>query len=409
MDHRFLVFNAPDADDGRKTGECRCGAWRGAYGLEPTIEMYVSHTVQILREMRRVLRPDGVLFWNVGDSYAAAKGYSGELKPNDLQASNRGSLRGDNVRPPNRNGASGLKPKNLCLIPARVAIAAQQDGWWIRSMIIWAKPNPMPESCTDRPTDAYEHILMLTKSERYFWDADAVREPATGNTHSRGYGNGGPKASERGSYEGWADGALREFRACHIRNVWMFPTQPFSGAHFATFPEEIPRRCILAATSARGACTQCGAPWERLTRTDRSGFPLPHDGQTKNSEQYLDETNQLGPEGYMNETCASSFPRRRTLCLKGRILRSKWLVKRVIREIKTIGWRPTCECRGQHGKTRPCLVLDPFAGSGTTGRAARALRRHAVLADVAYGENDEYRKLALARMRNVDVELPFLD
>ena len=97
------------------------------------------------------------------------------------------------------------------------------------------------------------------------------------------------------------------------------------------------------------------------------------------------------------------------MCLKGRILRSKWLVKRVIREIKTIGWRPTCECRGQHGKTRPCLVLDPFAGSGTTGRAARALRRHAVLADVAYGENDEYRKLALARMRNVDVELPFLD
>lgn len=352
---------------------CDCGAWRGAYGLEPTIEMYVAHTVEILRELRRVLRPDGVLFWNIGDSYATCRGNT------------YGKPGRDNLAAPVVIGHSkivdGLKSKDLCLIPARVAIAAQQDGWWIRSMIIWAKPNPMPESCTDRPTDAYEHILMLTKSERYFWDADAVREPGAEPDRVRADVFGGNK----GDVVNHSHGSLSMGHATrNLRNVWTFPTQPFSGAHFATFPEEIPRRCILAATSARGACTQCGASWDRVTDrhvefesgSGRAGNPpAGKNGADYEQAQSGDYDIRMGP----------------------------------VIDSKTIGWRPTCECRGQHGKTRPCLVLDPFAGSGTTGRVARALRRHAVLADVAYGEQDEYRKLALARLRNVDVELPFLD
>ena len=372
----------------------KCGAWRGAYGLEPTIEMYVSHTVEILREMRRVLRPDGVLFWNIGDSYAANRGNTPEKPGLDNKNKSNGALAiGDNRE------VGNLKPKDLCLIPARVAIAAQQDGWWIRSLIIWAKPNPMPESCTDRPTDAYEHIIMLTKSERYFWDADAVREPASeGRDLGLLRGNIGPGAD--GDRVAWhapsilkrqADGvdsrtAGTGFR--NLRNVWTFPTQPFSGAHFATFPEEIPRRCILAATSARGACSQviigddgkervCGAPWERVIRRNAYRDGSWFEGIPEDAPRPKMGTGTEFYEGF--------YPP------------------------KTIGWRPTCECRGQHGKTRPCLVLDPFAGSGTTGRVARALRRHAVLADVAYGEQDEYRKLTLARLRNVDVELPFLD
>ena len=254
------------------TAPVNCAA-RGAGLMDrsPTIEMYIAHTVEILRECRRVLRGDGVLFWNVGDSYAGggngAANYPGDYP---IQNSNRGCLTTKGIT--KLGLKDGLKPKDLCLIPARVSLAAQADGWWVRSLIIWSKPNPMPESVTDRPTDSYEHIIMLTKSARYFWDADAVREPQTGNAHARGNGDGGPKQQHRekveGVYAGWHDSTLAVELpgGRNMRNVWNFPTQPYAGAHFATFPEEIPRRAILAATSARGCCTQCAAPWERVTR-----------------------------------------------------------------------------------------------------------------------------------------------
>ena len=345
-----------------------CGAWRGAFGLEPTIEMYVAHTLEILRECRRVLRPDGVLFWNLGDSYHSDRGYGGDLKPSDLQLSNHGSLRGKDTFMPNRHKQNQLKPKDLCLIPARVAIAAQgdvsvrngkQEAWWIRSMIIWTKPNPMPESVTDRPTDAYEHILMLTKSERYFWDADAVRKNVTGGTHSRGTGDGGPKAQQRGSYEGWTDGTREVLSSRNLRNVWDFATQPYPEAHFATFPEELPRLCIRAATSERGACSSCGAPWERIcarqvrleSGSGKAGnYPV---GKMAGESQVRDGHDvRMGP-------CVDS---------------------------KTIGWSPTCRCPGQHGRTSPCVVLDPFTGSGTTGKVAMELGRKFVGMDLAYHE-----------------------
>jgi DNA modification methylase len=403
------------------TNTCaRCGCWKGAYVLEPTIEMYVQHTVEILREMRRVLRPDGVLFWNIGDSYAShARNTGGFSESSTLKGFTSADVKGRVLareQKPMRRDLSSLKPKDLCLIPSRVAIAAQADGWWVRSMIVWAKPNPMPESCTDRPTDSYEHILMFTKSERYYWDADAVREPAaTGwngssftdardaavypnlghgprntfgyaskGTHSRGKGDDGPKARARakeGVHEDWAESTRDVLGYRNIRNVWMFPTQPYSGAHFATFPEELPRRCILATTSARGACTQCGAPWERVTSRDvhfdsgsgRAGNPpAGKNGADYEQAQSGDYDIRMGP----------------------------------VVNVETIGWRPTCTCSGQHGKTAPCLVLDPFGGSGTTGRVALELRRRAVLVDIAY--DAEYRELAERRTSGVNVKLPFL-
>lgn len=354
------------------TGTCvRCGAWRGAFGLEPTIEMYVAHTLEILREIRRVLRPDGVCFWNLGDSYSS---HPNQRAPGDgdtagyKQATNVGS------RTVGSRAADGLKPKDLCLMPSRIALAAQADGWWVRSMIVWAKPNPMPESVTDRPTDAYEYILMLTKSERYFWDADAVREPSTGNTHSRGTGTGGPKALERGSYEGWTDGTREVLASRNLRNVWTFATQPYSGAHFATFPEELPRRCILAATSAKGACAQCGAPWEHVVRA--TGGMI---GQSYVLHTDDDERGKM-----------PSIERREKM-LDGTYRRD------------LIGWRPTCLCRGQRGATVPCVVLDPFGGSGTTGRVAVELNRHGILFDIAY--DAEYRELAEKRTSKVQRNL----
>jgi DNA modification methylase len=237
-------------------GTClRCGAWRGAYGLEPTVEMYVEHTVLILRELRRVLRKDGVLFWNIGDSYAGGNSRGGpEETASKKQLSNRGTAVWMGRTKP--LGGIGLKRKDLCLVPARVALAAQADGWWVRSDIIWAKPNAMPESVTDRPTDAYEHILMLTKSARYFWDADAVCEkfetkaeenyPARSKIVERGVqGFSEARGGDRGQSGGFP---TRNRNGRNLRNVWNFATQPYSGAHFATFPEELPRRCIKATT-----------------------------------------------------------------------------------------------------------------------------------------------------------------
>ncbi len=342
-------------------GSCaRCGVWKGAYGLEPTIEMYVQHTVEVLRECWRVLRSDGVLFWNIGDSYAAshsgAQGQSGQRADRRFTADTCAPIGG------------GLKPKDLCLIPSRVAIAAQADGWWVRSMIIWAKPNPMPESVTDRPTNSYEHILMLTKSERYFWDANAVREKSSGLTgggFSREYAEQQP-----------AHGAMKLNRPIddgtrNLRNVWTFATQPYSEAHFATFPEELPRRCILAATSAKGACIQCGAPWERVTRSSVTSGKSWNGNALKSQVVNRNENNDFAGSNFYENYAAA----------------------------QTIGWRPTCLCPGQRGKTAPCVVLDPFAGSGTVGRVAVELNRKAILNDLAYHD------LSKKRTKNVQRSL----
>lgn len=253
-----------------------CSACRTAYGLEPTIEMYVDHTITILRELRRVLRTDGVLFWNIGDSYGTCRGNTYDKPGRDNMNLNAPTVVGHSkIHGP-------VKSKDLCLIPARVAIAAQLDGWWIRSMIVWAKPNPMPESCKDRPTDAYEHIIMLTKAERYFWDFDAVQEPCSENTHMRvsqnvaaqigsqrvpgktnrnmkavirGAVNPKAAATEPGNHRGrpkqnqsFSAATCLPVLTRNMRNIWEFTTQGYSGAHFATFPEELPRRCILAAS-----------------------------------------------------------------------------------------------------------------------------------------------------------------
>jgi DNA modification methylase len=348
--------------------EClRCAAWRGGFGLEPTIAMYMEHTIEILRECRRVLRPDGVLFWNLDDSYAA--GGNGGHRKGELFHGHKpreGEIRGYKAPPP------GLKPKDLCLIPERVAIAAQEDGWWVRSIIVWAKPNPMPESCTDRPTSSYERIIMLTKSERYFWDADAVQESTTGTTHSRGYADGGAKQRAReneGNHVGWADATREILTARNLRNVWTFATQPYKRAHFATFPEELPRRCILAATSERGACTQCGAPWKRVTlRPVTSGKSWNGDALKSQGVNRNELSDFAGTSFYANYS-------------RG----------------QTIGWSPTCRCRGQHGCVKPCLVLDPFAGSGTTGRVAVELNRRAVLLDLAYHDHAQARTRGVQR------------
>ena len=166
----------PLGEERRPTWESRvcqrCGAWQGSLGLEPTVEMYVEHLVEVFREVRRVLRKDGTLWLNLGDSYANDGKWGGKtggkqayLPAADLERNGR------------QKRATGLKPKDLIGMPWRVAFALQADGWWLRSDIVWSKPNPMPESVKDRPTRAHEYLFLLSKSERYYYDHVAVREP----------------------------------------------------------------------------------------------------------------------------------------------------------------------------------------------------------------------------------------
>lgn len=165
---------------------CSCGAWRGALGLEPTPELYVEHLVEVFREVRRVLKREGTLWLNLGDSYFGSWGnYGGENRGHGTQReitsgskAHQSAYDGlERFRPPTAFSHSSLKPKDLVGIPWRVAFALQADGWYLRSDIIWAKPNPMPESVTDRPTRSHEHIFLLAKAERYYYDPIAIAEP----------------------------------------------------------------------------------------------------------------------------------------------------------------------------------------------------------------------------------------
>jgi DNA modification methylase len=201
-----------------------------------------------------VLRDDGTLWVNMGDSYAGSG-----IANLDVSTSANLSRHGDKNCNPKMNGQAkgraptpeGLKPKDLCMMPSRLAMALQADGWYLRSEIVWHKPNPMPESVTDRPTKAHEMIYLLAKQERYFYDAEAIREKVTGGAHHRGNGVT-PKSFEPGN--GIKANSSFHAAVCDLvenrnkRTVWTIATQPYAEAHFATFPEEIPKLCILAGS-----------------------------------------------------------------------------------------------------------------------------------------------------------------
>lgn len=230
----------------------------GQIGLEDSPDAFVARLVDVFREVRRVLRDDGTLWLNLGDSYAAARGgthqpaetLAGGIsgKTADGSRTNRG--RGDGYQPSRNAGAFGLKHKDLIGIPWRVAFALQADGWYLRSDIIWHKPNPMPESVTDRPTKSHEYVFLLSKSARYYYDADAIREldsdKPSGNLTRRiaDWSDWQRPADHLGSAIPWEpDGSGR-----NARSVWSITTRPYSGAHFATFPPELPERCIKAGS-----------------------------------------------------------------------------------------------------------------------------------------------------------------
>lgn len=360
----------------REDATCaKCGAWRGQLGLEPTIKLYVEHIVEVFREVRRVLRKDGTLWLNMGDCYGhtGACGGASPLGPNQGRMTDR-------IAQERTGGTLGgsVKPKDMVGQPWRVAFALQADGWWLRSDIVWAKPNPMPESCRDRPTKAHEYVFLMTKAPKYFFDQEAVREGVTGDAHARRRdGERSPRYMD--DMEGhnrrggtWVeDGVARTSR--NIRSVWTIPTQPFPEAHFATFPESLVERCIRAGTSEKGACPVCGAPWVRVVekaRTFESGS-----GKSGNAP--------VGKNGPGLQGGGETKDIRRGPCVSS----------------TTTGWRPSCK-HPRKGEPVRCVVLDPFMGSGTTALVALKMGRRAIGIEL----NGEYVKIAQARLER-DVPL----
>ena len=370
----------------------------GQIGLEASPEAYVDRLVEVFREVWRVLRPDGTLWLNLGDSYAGSGGAGGDYDEGGLRAGQpryegtaRRSFRRDKAAVVAAHNPIGPKPKDLIGIPWRVAFALQADGWWLRSDIIWSKSNPMPESVQDRPTKSHEYVFLLSKSATYYYDADAIREegsPETPKRLLRGVSdhhkniNGAPgqpphsmnqpRVNAKYSFarnvnEDAPPGQQKQHRADredieysgsrNRRTVWNIATAPYSGAHFATFPPALVEPCIRAGTSERGCCPQCGKPWERVVERKNDERIDTNDFEERIAQ--LDTGMVGGRAGISNHT--------------------------------TTGWAPGCdchidpECNEREPLTPvPCVVFDPFAGSGTTVMVARALGRHGIGLDLSY-------------------------
>lgn len=193
-------------------------------GLEETPEKFVAELVSVFREVRRVLRDDGTLWLNMGDSYARTGGWSNNNGLDGVSRAEGSRAKSNMTGSGSQRLAPGLKQKDLIGIPWRVAFALQADGWYLRQDIIWHKPNPMPESATDRCTKSHEYVFLLSKSPKYYFDHESIKEPST-----------------------TAPGEKR-----NKRDVWSIPVRPYKGAHFATFPPDLIEPCVLAGCPVGG-------------------------------------------------------------------------------------------------------------------------------------------------------------
>lgn len=215
-------------------------------GNEPTIEAYIGHLILCAREWRRVMADDGVCWVNLGDSY------NGSGKGGNPEGSKWKGFVGNKDREKAAKSSGkenyGVPPKNLLLIPARFALAMQADGWILRSEVIWHKPNPMPESVTDRPTKAHEQIYLFSKQEKYFYDADAVREPMVTADGLGGVFNRQSKHSVIGNQANGQSHRVSGDKGRNLRSVWTIATQPYSAAHFACFPPALVEPMIKAGS-----------------------------------------------------------------------------------------------------------------------------------------------------------------
>jgi site-specific DNA-methyltransferase (adenine-specific) len=330
-------------------------------GAEATPAEFVTALVEVFREVRRVLRDDGTVWLNLGDSYASSppgnkttgvSAKSGLNGVNGASGKYRETLDAGHATKRDTSRLPGLKPKDLIGIPWRVAFALQDDGWYLRQDIVWHKPNPMPESVQDRCTKSHEYIFLLTKSARYYWDAEAAKEPGVypaGTKAAKG-------SAERAAQEG-VNARPPEYKVYdgkrNRRSVWTVTTKPFKGAHFATFPKDLIEPCIAIGAPEK-CCAACGA------------------GRVRIVEKETVFAGGSGAAGRSAEDANAS---------------GKWAGQQYGKNIKlgpvnltqTVGWKPGCDCNAPDAMS---TVLDPFGGAGTTALAARELKRKSILIEL---------------------------
>ena len=384
-----------------------CGAIRtdSQIGLEKTPKEYVAKLVTIFQEVKRILKDDGVFWLIIGDSYAS----NGKIGQTDESTGWKHGKLENEKRSRGRGAGNGIKPKDLIGIPWMVAFALRDNGWYLRQDIIWAKPNPMPESVKDRCTKSHEYIFLLTKNKRYFCNMEAIEELATGydgrkDTEFKGsvknyngvMPNGQPQSFAQNGHERWKYKNLQEDgqkpNTMHLkrlvgdeylspvrnkRDVWTVNLKPYRGAHFAVYPPELIEPCILAGTSKIGECPECGKAW----------IPIREKPDSKEKDWDTVKPNTKGIKGGSYNWQPDPHRKERISPIESS-------------NEKTIGWKPQCKCFDgyeQYAVPVPQTVLDPFSGAGTTGLVA--LRNGCNY--IGLELNPEYIELTKKRLENI--------
>lgn len=334
-----------------------CGAVRKdrQLGLEDTPEEFIENMVDVFRHVREVLADDGVIWVNMGDSYY-------NYRPGKGQRQGKQSIAGQKYSEVEEcskrgNKLEGYKEKDLIGIPWMLAFALRADGWYLRQDIIWHKPNPMPESVRDRCTKNHEYIFLLSKKSHYFYDNEAIKEPSITNDKNVRDRDASRLNNTPGRTR-MAGLKTNDYEMKNKRSVWTVTTKPYKGAHFATFPMDLIEPCILAGTSEKGHCPECGARWVREVE-----------------KEYKVHENWFGDKQTVRNnrgTAGNSY---------------KELLKTT-----TLNWKPTCECGHE---PVPDVVFDPFMGSGTTAAVAVKNGRHYMGCEL----NEDYKELQDERIK----------
>ena len=328
-------------------------------GLEQSLQLYLAELLTVFRDCWRILRDDGVMFVEMGDSYSHSTSGGGSIFANG-RTDGRKSYETDKARGREKIStiSSGFKPKNKMLIPHRFAIAMQEDGWICRQDNVWHHVACMPESVSDRSTTAHSYVFQFVKQGRYFYDAEAIREGCSPTSH------GGPNVIPgiKNTILGQDNGHLGKWTAeqkasgRNARSVWAISSgSGFADAHFATFPPELVKRCLLAGTSEKGCCPRCKMPWVREVEKER----------TFQSGSGRSGILPIGKNGPALQGGGATLDVRRGPCVSS----------------TTLGWRPGCSCNA--GAQVPCTVFDPFGGSSTTALVADRLGRHGISLDLS--------------------------